>query len=77
LRSPTESRQTGYIDEFPRRPVGPARVKDNLAIIAHRLRDEASEFGDAHIFADADVEMLIAVVVLQNEYGGVGEIFDV
>jgi hypothetical protein len=41
------------------------------------VRDEAREIRDAHIFSETDIQVLIAVVVLENENAGVGEVLDV
>lgn len=70
-------REPSYIEQFSLRSVRHIGVEDEIAVPAHDLGDQLGEFLYRDVLAHADVEMLFALVVLQSEDHGVGEVVDV
>ncbi len=73
---PAQAVQFGDIEEFARRPVGFGRVPGQVALESDDVTDQFRQFADGDVFAAADIDDFGAVIFLEQEEAGGGQIVD-
>ena len=77
LRGPARLLEAADIQELglTRRAVRLRFVEAKRALKLHQMTDKSSEIDDGNIFADAEIDVLFAGVVLQQKDRHLGQIF--
>ncbi len=74
--APAQLVQFGDVEEFPRCPVWFGRVPGQIAPESNDLANQFRQFADGDVFAAAHIDDLSAVIFLEQEDAGRGQIVD-
>ena len=69
--------QFGNVEQFAWRPVGLGCIPDQVTLKSYYLADQFRQFANGNIFAATDINDLCAIIFLEQEEAGRGQIVDV
>ena len=73
---PAHAGEGGGVEQLARGAVGLGGIEDEPAAVAHDRGDQPGELGDGEVPAPADIDLLLAAVMAQQEQAGIGQIVD-